>query len=95
MMHEPGGLWKECGRSAELMRRATENLTVDDWSPLDDLMPFEEWSALDRDVLLKGTLLVVVRRRGPRGTFPGSISSETPRRDKGRGGAVARVGLVP
>jgi hypothetical protein len=36
---------------------------VDDWSPLDDLMSFDEWSALQRDVLLKGWVLVIVRGR--------------------------------
>jgi hypothetical protein len=36
---------------------------VDDWSPLDELMPLDEWSALERDVLLKGSILVVVRGR--------------------------------
>ena len=34
---------------------------MDDWTPLDDLMPFDEWTPLQRDVLLKGSLLVVVR----------------------------------
>ena len=36
---------------------------VDDWTPLDDAMPFDEGTPLQRDVLLKGWLLVVVRAR--------------------------------
>ena len=36
---------------------------MDDWSPLDDEMPFEEGTPLQRDVLLKGWLLVVVTAR--------------------------------
>jgi hypothetical protein len=39
-----------------------EYVGVEEWSPLDDLMPFDELSALERDVLLKGSLLIVVRR---------------------------------
>jgi hypothetical protein len=42
--------------------RAVEYVGVEEWSPLDDLMPFDELSALERDVLLKGSLLIVVRR---------------------------------
>ncbi len=36
---------------------------MDDWSSLDDAMPFEEGTPLRRDVLLKGWLLVVVTDR--------------------------------
>jgi hypothetical protein len=36
---------------------------VDDWPPLDDLMPFDEYSSLPREVLLKGWLLVIVMDR--------------------------------
>ena len=36
---------------------------MDDWSSLDDEMPFEEGTPLRRDVLLKGWLLVVVTDR--------------------------------
>ena len=34
-----------------------------DWTPLDDLMPFDEGDSLQRDVLLKGWISVVVRDR--------------------------------
>ena len=36
---------------------------MDDWSPLDDAMPFDEGTPLRRDVLLKGWLTVVVTAR--------------------------------
>ncbi len=36
---------------------------MDDWTPLDDAMPFDEGTPLQRDVLLKGWLLVVVTDR--------------------------------
>ena len=35
---------------------------MDDWSPLDDLLPFDISGPLQRDVLLKGSLHIVVRR---------------------------------
>ena len=38
-------------------------IPVDDWSSLDDEIPFEEGTPLQRDVLLKGWLLVVVQAR--------------------------------
>ena len=36
---------------------------MDDWTPFDDTMPFDERTPLQRDVLLKGWLLVVVTDR--------------------------------
>ena len=36
---------------------------VDDWSPPDDTLPFAEWSSLRHEVLLKGSLLVIVTDR--------------------------------
>ena len=36
---------------------------MDDWTPLDDEVPFDEGTPLRRDVLLKGWLLVVVLAR--------------------------------
>ncbi len=38
-------------------------IPVDDWSPLDDAMPFDGGTPLQRDVLLRGWLLVVVTAR--------------------------------
>ena len=45
------------------MVRNDGDFPVDDWTPLDDAMPFDEGTPLQRDVLLKGSLLVVVTDR--------------------------------
>jgi hypothetical protein len=36
---------------------------VDEWSPFDDMMPFDRIGPLQREVLLKGSILVVVTGR--------------------------------